>query len=150
MKKTLQIFNFSFVLIFCFSLLFLTILIPSQLAMADNGEGFEIITCGRGEDGALDCDFEDLKTTVGNVFRYLLEWVILPVATTVLIWSGFNVIWKSSKGEDPSFYRQVLKNVVIGIALAVGAYALVRTFITLFFNDEGAFQEVIKSVFSGG
>lgn len=147
MKKNIKICRFGFVLLASFCLFCLPMIVSVQAADTTSG-GFEIITCGDG--GPRDCDFEALKKTVGNLFKYLLELVILPVATIVLIWAGFMTIWESSYGRDSSRYRKALLNIVIGIALAVGAYALVRTFITLFFNDEGAFQEVIEEVFSGG
>lgn len=150
MKKFFRICHFGFLSLIVFSLFVLPTLSLAQAANTTGGSGFQIITCGTGTSGAMDCGFDDLRKTVGNVFKYAIEYVILPLATITLIWAGFKIIWESSRGRDSSLYRQVLKNVVIGLALAVGAYAIVRTFISLFFNDEGAFQDIIKEVFSGG
>ena len=146
MKKILEKTRFAFIFMACLVLILLPM---ALLAAPDNGNGseFHLVVCGTGDAGAMDCDFEKLKELVSKTFDYVLGYIILPVATILIIYAGFKTILESSQGKDPSFYKTMLKNVLIGMAMAIGAYALVKTFINLFFDSDGAFQPIIEEVF---
>lgn len=146
MKTFLEKSRFAFIFTTCLVLIFLPM---ALLAAPDDGNNqeFHLVVCGTGDAGAMDCDFEKLKELVSKTFDYILGFIILPVATVLIIWAGFKTIWDASQGKDATFYRQMLKNVIIGMALAIGAYAIVKTFINLFFDSDGAFQPIIEEVF---
>ncbi|MFA5736877.1 MAG: TrbC/VirB2 family protein [Candidatus Paceibacterota bacterium] len=145
MKTFLPKIQFGVIFFICSLLLFLPVTLLAENQTGDSG--FHLVVCGTGEDGAMDCDFSELKKLVGKTFDYVIGYIILPIATILIIWAGFKTIWDSSQGKDPTFYREMLRNVIIGVALAVGAYAIVKTFISLFFDSGGAFQAVIEEVF---
>lgn len=143
MKKIWEKIRLGLVFAVCLVLL----LLPTVILAEGEDSEFHLVVCGTGKEGAMDCNFGELKDLVGKTFKYVLGYIILPVATILLIWAGFKTIWEAAQGKDATFYRQMLKNIVIGMALAIGAYALVKTFINLFFSDDAAFQSIIDSVF---
>ncbi|HOH11314.1 MAG TPA: TrbC/VirB2 family protein [Candidatus Paceibacterota bacterium] len=122
-------------------------LLPAIILAEGEDSEFHLVVCGTGAEGAMDCDFGELKDLVGKTFKYVLGYIILPVATVLLIWAGFKTILEAYQGKPATFWRQMLRNIIIGMALAIGAYALVKTFINLFFSDDAAFQSIIDSVF---
>ena len=101
---------------------------------------YNFIPCGTSSPAT--CNFEHLKQLVGTVFKYFLEVVIFPIAVGVILYAGFMTVWEASQGKDPTAYRNMLINVVIGFSLALGAYAIVRTVISLFFNEEALDAEI--------
>lgn len=135
----------------CLSLLVLPTIILAQgqsvSSDASSNSGFHLVVCGTGEAGAMDCDFEKLKELVGKTFDYIIGYIVLPVATILIIWAGFKIIVGAYQGKDLSAARQMIKNIIIGIVLTVGAYAIVKTVADLFFDSQGAFRTIIQQVF---
>jgi cation transport ATPase len=105
----------------------------------------ELIPCGSG--GPEECNFDGLKQLITNVFDFLMEYLIFPIAVMVIMYAGFMTIWESYNGRNPSAYKTMLMNVAIGFALALGAYAIIRTVVSLFFNED-ALKLEIEDVFN--
>ena len=92
-----------------------------------------IVPCGQGSDKANACTFASLLILARNVEVFLLNNVLIPVSVLSIgiagaMYIGAGVGWFGSIAKA----KDVLQNVVIGILLAWGGWAIIYAFVSVF------------------
>ncbi|MCX6713876.1 MAG: hypothetical protein NTV48_02110 [Candidatus Vogelbacteria bacterium] len=104
-------------------------------------DGF--IICGAGTTGPADCTFDKLLKLVKMVLDFIALYVVVPVATLVIIYSGFMTLNESRQGKDATVYKKMLGNVLIGMVLALGSYVIVKSLLLLLIDPKSTFFTVV-------
>ncbi len=77
-----------------------------------------------------DCNWDQLMTLVDNILNFLLNVMVIPIAAIMFAYAGFLLV---TSGGDPgrrSKAKSIFINVLIGLIIAVGAWALVKLLLT--------------------
>jgi hypothetical protein len=98
--------------------------------------------------GALDpkkgvyakmCDFNDFIELINNVIEFLLFKIATPFAALVITYAGFKMVTSGGNAETATQAKKIATNLVIGYAMALAAWLIVRTvFTTLQVNIDPA------------
>lgn len=148
--KTKKI-NYRFGLIFLSVILVFNFFPLLLLAQAPNPnppattEG--LVTCGKGDSGPTSCNWQELVKTFNNIIDFIFKDLMIPLAVLALVYAGIKILLGKSKPEDLIKAKGALRNVAIGIFLALGAYAIVKTILSLVSSPGGVLDQVIQQVF---
>ncbi len=94
-----------------------------------------------------DCKWKDLVTLFNNIIDFIFKDLMIPLAVVAIVYAGIQVlIHQDNPGELKKAYG-TLQKVGIGIFLALGAYAIVKTIATMLANPDSIFQKAIDQVF---
>jgi hypothetical protein len=80
------------------------------------------------------CDFNALMQLVSNALKFLVE-LALPLATITIIYAGFLYL-TTAVSDQKSKAKTMLINVVIGFAVLLAAFVIVRTIINVLLRPE--------------
>lgn len=86
-----------------------------------------LVTCGN--EGQAACTFTDFFTMVDNVIKFIMTFVVPPIAAITLVFAAINLMTSSG---DPSKLEQAKKTIIwiiVGLVVVYGAWALVTGFI---------------------
>lgn len=78
------------------------------------------------------CDFEDAMQLIRNIINFLLFTIATPIAGLVICYAGFILITSGGSSENKTKAKHVLLNVIIGYAIALGAWIIVNTIFSAF------------------
>lgn len=127
--------------------LLLVLLVFNFLPLVLLAEG-PLVTCGTGEDGPTSCNWQELVKMFNKVIDFIFLDLMIPLAVLAIVWAGIQILLKKSQPADLLKEKGALRNVAIGIFMALGAYAIVKTILTLLpGNENGFLNDVIKQVF---
>lgn len=95
-----------------------------ELAGENINEG--LVQCGFGQ--SYDCDFNALLETIDRVLKFLLYIIVLPLAAILFAVAGIKLVIAREKGKEAAMSdaKTLFGNVVIGLALALGAWIIVK------------------------
>lgn len=136
--------NYRFPLAFLVVLLVFNFL-PLILLAEDTTPG--LVQCGRGETGPADCDWTDLVALFRAVLNFIFEYVMIPLAVIAIVWAGIQVLLGKTKPGELIKAKGALVNVAIGIFLALGAYAIVKTILDLLVRSGSTLEQATQQVF---
>ena len=110
-------------------ILFIFLILPVAVRATDDiSVQGNFIPCGEYDSGGLDeCDFYDLIRLVQNV----LNWIVLisfPVAIITFAWAGF-LLLTTGVVDKRTEAKKMLWSVVIGFAIILAAWLIVRTIV---------------------
>ena len=126
--------------------LLLVLLVFSFLPTLLLAEG-PLVPCGR-DAGPEDCQWPQLVKLFNNVTDFIFFNLMVPLAVLAIVWAGIQILLKKSQPADLLKEKGALRNVAIGIFMALGAYAIVKTILTLLpGNENGFLDNVIRQVF---
>ncbi len=136
-QKTIYRFALVFLLVLViFNLL--PLLVSAQIVPLGEGGG----------DGPGDYKWPQLVQLFQNIVDFIFVDLMIPLAVVALVYAGIKILIGRSKPEDLIKAKGALRNVALGIFLALGAYAIVKTILTLLpGGDSGFLQDVIDQVF---
>ncbi|MCX6712240.1 MAG: TrbC/VirB2 family protein [Candidatus Vogelbacteria bacterium] len=143
-----QKINYRFALVFLLVFMvfnFLPLLLLAAEPATDRSSG--LIPCGNGSTGPEDCKWADLVKLFNNVTDFIFNNIMIPLAVIAIVYAGIRVLLGQTKPEELIKAKGTLTNVAIGIFMALGAYAIVKTIISLLASGSGPIQEAIKQVF---
>jgi type IV secretory pathway VirB2 component (pilin) len=112
-----------------FKLLLLSLILWPKFSRAQG-----LVPCGQTLENP--CTIKDFFTLIASVINVAIQCSFL-VALLVLIYAGYEMIFAGING-DPKKYqsgKSKILNVVIGILIIFGSYALVNTVMTFFLGD---------------
>lgn len=103
---------------------------PPELAGEDIQQG--LVQCGFGQ--SYDCDFNALLETIDRVLKFLLYIIVLPLAAILFAVAGIKLIIAREKGKEAAMSdaKSLFGNVVIGLALALGAWIIIKFVLVIF------------------
>ena len=144
--------TYRFALVFLLVLIVLNllpVLVLAQPAVEDTTAPFGsgLIPCGNDEGGPGDCDWEDLVTLAQRVVDFILLKLMIPLAVIALVYAGIQVIRGKTQPAELIKAKGALYNVAVGIFLALGAYAIIKTILTLLPGNTEFMPQVIQQVF---
>ncbi|MFA6254077.1 MAG: TrbC/VirB2 family protein [Candidatus Paceibacterota bacterium] len=129
--------NYRFALAFLLVLVFFNFL-PLLLLAADA----PLVTTV-GSDGPGDYTWKELVQLFRNVTDFIFLRLMIPLAVIAIVYAGIRILLGKSKPEDLIKEKGTLRNVAIGIFMALGAYAIVKTIFSLLADDS---TSVIRGV----
>lgn len=141
-----------------FAFVFLAmILVFNFFPLILSAQGLGLVPCGNNTKDAsgniiygkpTDCTWLSLVTLFRNITNFIFMDLMIPLAVVAIVYAGIQVlIHQDNPGELKKAYG-TLKNVGIGIFLALGAYAIVKTIALMLADSDSVFQEAINKVFS--
>ena len=117
------------------SLILLTVLLvlPMVVLAADasvDGGGGGLVPCGNTADDP--CTFKDIFELIGNVIKFLLFTLALPLCALAIVWGGIIIVLNPANPGERAKGLDIIKNAMIGLALALASYLIVDTLLTIF------------------
>lgn len=137
--------NYRFILIFLAVLVVFNFL-PLFLLAANPSQG--LVPCGAGGSATpSDCRWADLVTLFEKIVNFLLFSVAIPLAVIAIVYSGIQILLAQDKPGQLSKAYGTLQKVGIGMFMSLGAYAIVKTIVSLLARKDSTFQNAITSFF---
>jgi hypothetical protein len=87
----------------------------------------QVVQCGG--TGQHPCGYNDVVNMVNGVMTIFL-YLIPSVGSVVLVWAGFMFMTSGDNADKRTKAKRALKNIGIGIAVMLGAWIGVYTFMT--------------------
>lgn len=107
-----------------------------------------LVPCGKGDAGPTDCDLLDLITLVDNVLKFLL-YAGTVIASILVLYAGIKMVYYGSTNPGKaSSAKGILWNVVIGYAIMLAAWLVVKQLVGFFASEEGVLRQAIDIVFN--
>ena len=100
-------------------LLLTTVIMPYSVFAAP------LIPCGTKT--TAPCTFADLVKLFNNVMNFLLVTVLIPAATLAIVFVGIQYLTAMGNPGKLAKAHDTLKDVLIGIFIAIAAYAIIET-----------------------
>ena len=143
--------TYRFALVFLLVLIvfnLLPVLVLAQTTPDDGSHGLVPLGDGGG-DGPGDYKWPQLVELFQNIVDFILVKLMIPLAVIALVYAGVQVIRGKTQPAELIKAKGALYNVAIGIFLALGAYAIIKTVLTLLpGSDTNSFlEQVITQVF---
>jgi hypothetical protein len=118
------------------------------LLLAATPEPPGLVTCGTGTAGPSDCTWPKLVEMFNKVTKFIFIDLMIPLAVIAIVYAGIQILLKKSQPADLIKEKGALRNVAIGIFMALGAYAIVKSILTMLGgSNSGVLQEAMKQVF---
>lgn len=93
---------------------------------------------------AEPCDFNHVILLINNVIQFLLFGIATPLAALAITYAGFLLLFSGGSSEAKTKAKNIIKNIVIGYIVALGAWLIVNTiFKTFGFKGETYMQSVL-------
>ncbi|MFA5023083.1 MAG: TrbC/VirB2 family protein [Candidatus Paceibacterota bacterium] len=146
MKNKFKKINFRFVLAFITIVLvfnFFPLFLLAQTATSG------LVTCGKGAAGPNDCQWEDLVQLFKNVVNFIYADILIPLAVVAIVYAGIQILLNRENPAQLGKAWGTLRNVGIGIFLALGAYAIIRTITLMLAGEHSTFRQAVEGVFNG-
>ena len=119
MKKTTKIL-ISFVI-------FLMLLFPTfSLAIG-------VVPCDNSD--TYPCDFNALMTLINNIISFILFDIVVPIAAIMFFYAGFELVTSGGNTEKRGMAKKVFTKAIFGLALAAGAWLIVKTILSILGYD---------------
>ncbi len=107
-----------------------------------------LVPCGKGAAGPADCTLNSLILLVNNVLGFAF-WVASIIAAGLIIYAGGKMVYyASSSPNEARKAKSILWNIVIGYAIMLIAWVVVKNLVGFFASSTGPLQEAIKRVFN--
>ncbi len=75
------------------------------------------------------CGFTEFLQLIGNVFTFLVYGLAVPAAVLSITYAGWLYISKPTDSSSRSKARDILLAAVIGLAITLGSWIIVRTIV---------------------
>jgi hypothetical protein len=92
-----------------------------------------LVSCGGANEPA--CDWNGLMTLVNTVINFLLFYMAIPIAAIMFAYAGFELVSSGGSTEKRGIAKKVFTSAVIGLILAVAAWLIVSTVLSILGYD---------------
>lgn len=116
------------VVIFCF---LISAFYFASFAFAADG----LVPCGPGT-SKPSCQFCDLLTLVEKIINFALYMIAIPLSVIFIIYGGFTIMTAGSSPERVKTGRSVIKAAVVGLLIALFAWMIVNTILTVLAGEK--------------
>lgn len=133
--------------LFCFFIfpLVLNVWAAAPAPIANQPQG--LVPCGKGDAGPADCTLDSLITLANNLLSFAFYAASLIAAGLIVYAGGKMVYYASTNPGESKKAKSILYNVVIGYAIILIAWLVVRDLISFFAGPSGPLREAINKVF---
>jgi len=77
----------------------------------------------------------EFLTLINNVIYFILFYMTVPIAAIMFFYAGFELITSGGSTEKRGTAKKVFTNAVIGLVIAVGAWLIIRTLLSILGYD---------------
>lgn len=81
------------------------------------------------------CGFTQFMGLINTVIHFLLFDMAVPIAAIMFFYAGFEMVTSGGSSEKKGLAKKVFFNAVIGLVLAVAAWLIVRTLLSILGYD---------------
>ena len=115
------------------SLFLLVILISGiLLPLSSYAQTLPAADCGQFVDGKLkECGWNDLITLIKNAIDFIVLYLLVPLATISIAWSGFKIMISGDNASAKTIAKERLLKVVYGFAAILAAWLIVKTILSV-------------------
>ena len=145
--------NYRFTLIFLAVLIVFNFFPMVLIANADSSSVSTtgLVPCGTGTAGPTDCTWPKLVKLAQNVVNFVFMDLIIPLSVIVIVWAGIQILIGKSQPASLIKEKGALRNVAIGLFMALGSYVIVYSILSLLSTSAGGgngfLTDVISKVF---
>lgn len=131
------------ILIFIF--VFIIIAAP-VLSLAQTNTSQGLIPCGRSLGPNVDlnttnpCNFTDFLNLIDKIIKFILYYLVLPIAAIMFFYAGFKLVTSGGSSEAKTQAKNIFTNAVIGLAIAAGAWLIIKTILSILNPTAGAWS----------
>jgi len=91
-------------------------------------------------EGIDDCNFDTLILLLNNIASFIFFRLPIILLVVFFAWNGINLIIYRDRPAFMKLFKKNIWNVLLGYLLVVGAYLLVKTFITIIAGQDLTFK----------
>ena len=110
---------------FIFSLISLMLIIP----VISFAQSAPLVPCDNSE--ANPCDFAQFMILINNIIDFIFKFLALPIAAIMFAYAGFTLVTSGGSPESKTKAKNIFTNVVIGLIIALGAWLIIKTILSL-------------------
>lgn len=114
-----------------FVLIFFVLFLPCLVLAAP------LVPCGTSEVGSQPCTFGNLADLFNRVMDFLLRVVLIPLAVMAIVFVGIQYVTAAGNPAKLSKAHEVLWDVLLGILIALAAWAIINTIFNVLTNFGG-------------
>lgn len=116
-------------------------IIFGMLSFGRQANAAGLVPCeGITDDPLTNCDFNKLIEMLNNIMNFVIFKLPIILLVLVFAWSGIMLIINRDRAGMLKLIKKNLLNVVIGYLVIIGAYLIVKIFITLIAGQELTFK----------
>jgi hypothetical protein len=78
-----------------------------------------------------NCQWNDLMTLINNVISFVLFFMAVPIAAIMFAYAGILMVSSGGSTESRSKAKSIFSNVAIGLIIAIAAWLIVNTILTI-------------------
>lgn len=78
-----------------------------------------------------DCNFNAFITLINNVINFIFKGMAIPIAAVMFFYAGFLMVTSAGSSESKTKAKNIFSNAVIGLAIAAGAWIIIKTILTV-------------------
>ena len=108
----------------CTSVIVSVLLATPSLSLAAG-----LVSCGGAGEPA--CDWNGLMSLINTVIHFLLFYMAIPIAAIMFAYAGFELVSSGGSTEKRGIAKKVFTSAVIGLILAVAAWLIVSTVLSI-------------------
>ncbi|OGI94941.1 hypothetical protein A2917_01920 [Candidatus Nomurabacteria bacterium RIFCSPLOWO2_01_FULL_42_17] len=80
---------------------------------------------------AQPCDFNAFMNLINIVIKFILFSLVLPIAAIMFFYAGLKMVTSGGSAEARGKAKSIFTNAVLGLAIAVGAWLIIRTILSI-------------------
>ena len=84
---------------------------------------------------AKPCGFNQLMDLVNEVIKFVLFKLAVPIAAIMFAYAGFKMVTSGGSSEARGKAKNIFTNAVLGLAVAAGAWLIIRTILSILGYD---------------
>ncbi|HXK38082.1 MAG TPA: hypothetical protein VJ579_03370 [Candidatus Paceibacterota bacterium] len=99
-----------------------------------------MVPCGYSVNGepvadAQQCDFIDLMNLIQSTLNFVIYQLATPIAVLMFAYAGAKLVWSGGDTGAEKSARAIFKNTLIGYAVMLSAFLIVKLVFSLLFPD---------------
>ncbi len=83
-----------------------------------------------------ECSYKDLVQLIQDVLNFLIYTLATPIAVLMIAFSGFEMVTSGGDQKKYDNAKKVLINILIGYAVMLAAFLIVKLIFSLFFPED--------------
>jgi hypothetical protein len=111
-----------------------------MFALAQGKTVSGMVPCGNSSGGApvadaQQCDFIDLMNLIQSTLNFVIYQLATPIAIVMFAYAGAKLVWSNGDTGAEKSARAIFKNTLIGYAVMLSAFLIVKLVFSFFFPD---------------
>lgn len=86
---------------------------------------------GKGGNLNIPCTFDHVLILINNIVNFALFYLAIPIAAIVFVYAGVQLLISGGNSEAMAKAKRAFTSAALGIVLAVGAWLIIHTILTI-------------------